>query len=71
MTCRPGIGRGGSVLERVATNKLWAVVTTQGGGPKGCAPSLSHLAQRQAGQPGASQSRSGMKRLPASVGGAK
>ena len=71
MTCPAGLAVRELGLERVATHSCNAATVTQGAGlPSKGSPAPSYLVQRQAGEPGVTQRHSGLKRLPASVGGA-
>ena len=64
------IPAGQSRVGVVSVHNRSAATVTQAGGLNGL-PAFSYLAQRQAGEPGVTQRHSGLKRLPASVGGAR
>lgn len=71
VACRQSIPAGGTVLEapsRDSSCRNVAILTTQGGGSKGCAPSL--LAQGQAGVSGGNSEPRELRGFPALVGGA-
>lgn len=63
------IPAGQSRVGVVSVHKPSAATVTQAGGLNGL-PAFSSFVQRQAGEPGVTQRHSGLKRLPASVGGA-